>query len=119
MTIESVDEGPSDPERKNTADVTEDYIVEGSRIRASWYEAASPPASLSGMMFKIGAKLLCVKGTVRHVRGDHPTAPTAVALFIDPDPDPRWTGPTTKPSGCTCDHAHVLVNLQHVDRVES
>lgn len=93
------------------------YVTKGSRIRAQWFQAVDPPASLAGMQLKFGATKFDVVGIVRHVRGDHPTAPTQIRFYIDPVGD--WDGPTTRPPGCTCANAHVEVNPDHVIAEES
>ncbi len=88
-------------------------ITKGSRIRAQWMKAKmNPPSCLAGMQMKFGATSYDVTGVVRHVRGNHPTNPTVVRFFIDPDGD--WDGPTDRPDGCTCDREHVEVNPAHV-----
>lgn len=89
-------------------------IVKGTRIRAEWFQANKPPSSLSGMQLKFGVTKFAVTGTVRHVRGDHPTNPTEVHFYIDPEGE--WTGPTSTPPGCTCG-PHVMVKPQHVVEV--
>ncbi len=89
------------------------YIAKGDRIHAHWFGDAQPVA-LAGMMMKVQATEFSVVGVVRHVRGDHPTQPTHVRFYVDPDG--AWTGPTVRPHGCTCDHGHVEVDPKHVVR---
>lgn len=63
---------------------TPDYdIIKGSRIRAQWFEAKL--VSLAGVQDKIGAIPCVVVGTVRHIRGDHPTNPTTIRLYVESD----------------------------------
>lgn len=57
------------------------WITKGDRIVARWY--AAHPASLAGAQTKTAATERVVEGVVRHVRGDHPTDPTSVRLFIE------------------------------------
>ena len=59
------------------------YITKGTHIRAQWFDAKL--VSLAGMDMKTGATLRNVTGVVRHVRGDHPTAPTTVRIYIESD----------------------------------
>jgi hypothetical protein len=60
---------------------------------------------------KLVGDFVAVSGVVRHLRGDHPTEPKEVRVYIDPD-EPGL--PTKRPYGCTCDHEHVEVNLNHI-----
>ena len=60
------------------------YITKGSFIKAVWFEA-NPSASIAGMQPKVGATMQVVVGTVRHIRGDHPTRPTSVRLWVEPE----------------------------------
>jgi hypothetical protein len=92
-------------------------IVKGSRIRAQWFQAkTNPPACLAGAMMKFGATSYDVSGVIRHFRGDHPTSPTVIQIFIDPDPG--YDGPTTTPDGCTCGHPHVQIDPKHIVSVD-
>jgi hypothetical protein len=90
-------------------------IKKGSRIRADWIQVNDPPSSLAGCMPKFGASGRSVTGVVRHVRGDHPTTPTVIFVYVDPDGP--WDGPTVTPHGCTCDHKHVQVDPKHIVEV--
>jgi hypothetical protein len=58
-------------------------IVKGTRIRARWFDAKL--VSLSGVMPKVEATMREVTGTVRHIRGDHPTHPTVTRLYVEAD----------------------------------
>ena len=93
------------------------WIPKGARISASWFQANNPPSCLAGRQMKLGVTGLSVTGVIRHVRGDHPTHPTVVKLFVDPDPDCKWDGPLVTPYGCTCDHQHVEVSPDHITAV--
>ena len=83
-------------------------ITKGMRIRARWFEPYRP--SLAGDWPKTAARGREVEGIVCHVRGDHPTAPTQVRLFIDAP------GGDETPPGCTCG-PHVGVDPAHVVEV--
>lgn len=87
------------------------YVTKGARIRAEWFGEAKL-AALSGMQMKVTAVKREVVGVIRHFRGDHPTSPTVVRIYVDPDHE--WDGPTVRPEGCTCDHEHVEVNPDHI-----
>jgi len=89
-------------------------VKKGDRIEARWFGDGKPVA-LAGMQMKVQATEMAVTGTIRHFRGDHPTAPTVVRLYVDPEQP--WSGPTVRPHGCRCDHEHVEVDPQHVSRV--
>lgn len=78
-------------------------VVKGSRIRIRKYEAE--PACLAGVHMKLGARSYEAVGVVRHIRGDHPTNPTKVKVFIDSDIPVDI--PTVRPFGCTCAHEHI------------
>lgn len=83
------------------------FVRKGDWIRAQWLRATD--ACLAGCMPKVGAEGIDVSGIVRHVRGDHPTTPTTVRLYVDPDDGQG----TVTPPGCTCG-PHVEVNPDHV-----
>jgi hypothetical protein len=87
-------------------------IQKGDWIRAQWLtvrDIHGHPFSLAGVQDKRLATVGNVSGIVRHVRGDHPTAPTSVRLYIDPD---EGQG-TVTPPGCSCG-PHVEVDPVHV-----
>ena len=88
------------------------YIQKGDWIRARWILAKPLGSySLSSMQMKVAGDLIEITGTIKHFRGDHPTNPTMIRIYIDPD-EPGL--PTTKPEGCTCDHEHVEIDPKHV-----
>jgi hypothetical protein len=58
-------------------------VVKGHWIRAEWVQRTD--GSLSGSQVKVAAKLIVVQGIVRHIRGDHPTNPKSIRLFVEPD----------------------------------
>jgi hypothetical protein len=90
-------------------------VVKGTRIRAHWLRANNPPSCLAGMQLKFGATSCDVTGVVRHFRGDHPTEPTVIAIFIDPDGDCDL--PRVRPEGCSCEKPHVQVNPKWVTEI--
>ncbi len=85
-------------------------VVKGSRVRARWL--ATRHVGLAGAQVKFEGTWREVKGTVRHVRGDHPTAPTAVRLYLDAEGEAG----TVTPEGCTCG-PHIEVDPKHVVEV--
>lgn len=87
-----------------------DYIAKGARIRAQWLVPRI--VALAGVQLKFEATQREVVGVVRHVRGDHPTAPTVVKLYIDAEGE---RGDAT-PHGCTCG-PHTEVDPAHVVEV--
>jgi len=61
-------------------------IVKGTRVQIRVFVAQPFGShSLAGMMLKVSARQVEFSGTVRHVRGDHPTVPTKFALWVEPD----------------------------------
>lgn len=84
------------------------FVTKGDRIRARWFKPKPLGSySIAGFQPKLVGDLIEVTGTVRHVRGDHPTHPTVVRFYIDPDQEGL---PTMRPPGCTCDKEHVEVD---------
>lgn len=86
-------------------------ITKGTRIRVQSMTAYLP--CLAGMQMKFGVKTQDFTGVVRHVRGDHPTNPTQIRFYVDPDGDAKDFN-LTRPPGCTCASAHVDVDPKHV-----
>ncbi len=41
--------------------------------------------SLAGVQMKLAAREVELTGRIAHVRGDHPTAPTSIGVWIEPD----------------------------------
>lgn len=62
-------------------------IKKGDRVRAEWLTANG--ASLAGMQPKFGATATVVEGVVTHIRGDHPTEPTTIRIWVQPDEGPE------------------------------
>lgn len=62
-------------------------INKGSRVHAQVFEV-QPMACLAGAQMKVAAKSRVICGTVTHVWGDHPTAPTKYEICIKPDGEP-------------------------------
>lgn len=85
-------------------------IKKGDRIEARWFRSEGK-GPLPGTL---ALTELTVRGRIRHLRGDHPTVPSVIRLYVDPEGP--WEGTTTRPHGCTCPHEHVEVNPEHVIR---
>jgi len=65
--------------------VTVTYITKGTTVRVT--RLLLQPIgtySLSGSQMKLAARSQTFEGIVRHVRGNHPTAPTSTALWVEP-----------------------------------
>jgi len=61
----------------------DEMITKGDWIQAEWLEPQE--AGLSGSALKFAAEGKRVSGIVRHIRGDHPSNPTSIRLFVEPD----------------------------------
>ena len=61
-------------------------LVKSMCVRAEWFEARPFDAvSLAGVQLKVAANPKVVEGTVAHIRGDHPTSPRSVGVWISTD----------------------------------
>lgn len=61
-------------------------LTKGMLVRAEWLEALPVGnVSLSGVQMKTGATMKIVVGVVTHIRGNHPTMPTSVGVWIRTD----------------------------------
>ena len=58
-------------------------VTKGDWVRARWMQPYR--ASVAGAQPKFCARQHNVSGIVRHVRGDHPTNPTSVRLWVEPE----------------------------------
>lgn len=59
------------------------WITKGMRVRARWQE--TDVVALAGETMKFQVSGGDVTGVVMHIRGDHPTQPTSIRLWILPD----------------------------------
>ena len=82
-------------------------IHKGTRIRARWFRADL--VGLAGLQAKMGLTPVEFTGTVRHVRVDHPTAPTVTWLFVEPDAPDEHAKPCA-----TCGVLEIRVDPKHV-----
>jgi len=95
------------------------YITKGTRIHAKWLVAqTNPPASLAGFQMKFGASEVEVIGTCVHFRGDHPTNPTEVRIYIDVEGDLPPAVKKVVPVGCTHPGGHVEIREAWILGVE-
>lgn len=61
-------------------------LNKGDRVRARWFVAQTePPVALAGVQMKFQANEREVVGVITHIRGDHPTNPTSIGVWIQPD----------------------------------
>lgn len=101
-------------ERLGTAEATV-QIQKGTRIHAEW--SHSRMVGLAGVQMKLGATKVALTGVVRHIRGDHPTNPTAIRFFVDPDHD-DGSFEKLKVELCpSCGHPHIVVRPEWVLQV--
>lgn len=93
-------------------------VNKGDRIRAAHSEARMVALAGAQLKFEVnGSDLL---GTVRHIRGDHPTHPNpaSVTVLIDPDPGHWVSGPPWLGVSCgACATRHVQIPLAHIREV--
>jgi hypothetical protein len=69
-------------------------ISKGMRVRAEWIDTKL--VALAGVQMKAEGTRRFVEGVVTHVRGDHPTNPTKIGIWVQPDEgdevvvNPEW-----------------------------
>lgn len=95
-------------------------IYKGDWVWARWMDVTN--GGLSGSQVKFAATERIVTGIVKHIRGDHPTNPTSIRLFVEPDTggpevevDPKYVRdirPKNSPLN-QCEHT----NMQSTDGV--
>jgi len=68
------------------------FVTKGTRVRVSRLLLNDPPSALAGAQLKFGAKQQEFVGIVRHVRGDHPTQPTTVGFWVEPEENAEALG---------------------------
>lgn len=62
----------------------ESQILKGDWIRAEWFQTLGSEGT-TGSQMKVKAQQFRVQGVVKHIRGDHPTHPTSIRLYVEPD----------------------------------
>lgn len=77
-------------------------LHKGTRIRACWLHEYP-----SGYATEVD-----LTGTCRHFRGDDPTNPTTIRIYVEPDGDVPDCIPRTRPYGCTCPGHDLLVEVR-------
>jgi hypothetical protein len=88
------------------------YITKGSRVRSTWLQAKPfGTFSLAGHQMKAAVESVVIVGTCRHFRGDDPTNPTAVRVYVEPEGDVPDIVPRTRPYGCECEGHDRLVEI--------
>ena len=92
-------------------------ITKGSRVRATWLQAKPIGSfSLAGMQMKVAAETVTIVGVCRHFRGNDPTNPTQVRVYVEPEGDvPDWL-PRTRPFGCEREGHDKLIEI-NPDRI--
>lgn len=96
-------------------DKTRVAFNKGDRVRAQWYQAQTSGFSLAGMQLKFLASARVLVGRVAHVRGNHPTQPTEIRVYLDPE-EP-YDGPMVTLEGCTCGRQHVELQPAWIQEV--
>lgn len=91
------------------------YVTKGTKIRARWFGGAQPVA-LSGVQMKLQVTEFVVEGTVRHLRGNDPVAPTQIELYIEPSGHVPQGVRRGRAPGCSCEgHDQlVVINGDHI-----
>jgi hypothetical protein len=69
---------------------------------------------LAGASLKLELDVETFPATVRHVRGDDPTAPTTIRFYIDAEERTVEALPRVRPVGCTCSAEHVELRPEDV-----
>jgi hypothetical protein len=87
----------------------------GDRVRAQWFAAQT--VGLAGVQMKFGASAMVLVGTIKHIRANHPTMPTEIRVYVDPDPNEPYEGEKVVLEGCTCGHPHVELRPQWIQEV--
>ena len=102
---------------KSVGEEREVLLVRGDKVTARWFYRPRL-VGLAGTQMKVSAREVTVTGTVAHVRGNHLTEPTMVALFVTLDHElPEGMEEFHVPD-CSCGTTHVLVNPDHVIDVQ-
>jgi hypothetical protein len=66
-------------------------VMKGTRVRVEYFKA-NEDAALAGGQMKLEAELHQFEGTLRHIRGDHPTHPRRIGFWVQPDSDAEKYG---------------------------
>jgi hypothetical protein len=66
------------------------WLEKGNRVLVKEWKVR--PVPLTGMQMKFGADVKQFTGTVRHIRSDHPTEPTTIHVWVEPDDNPEGLG---------------------------
>ncbi len=95
-------------------------ITKGDRIHVEWFQAQEFGTwSLAGFQEKTTGQFVSVIGTCVHFRGDHPTNPTKIRIYIDVE---EGTLPDSvelvKPYGCTHEKGHLEIREEWIKGIE-
>lgn len=96
-------------------------IAKGSKVHVEFF-ASKPLGSFSvaGVQLKTTGAMVNVNGTCAHFRGDHPTTPKEVRVYIDVTEGelPEHVD-LVKPYGCMHKKGHLEVRIEWIKGVES
>lgn len=96
------------------------YITKGSRVHAQWFKPqVNPPASLSGVQFKLSGQFVNVVGRCVHFRGDDPVNPKEIRMYIDPEGVLPEGVEKVVPHGCTHEGGHVQIREEWIKGIET
>ncbi len=88
------------------------WIEKGTRVRARWFKPKELGTwSLTGFQMKLTGNFVEITGTVRHIRGDHPTEPKEVMFYVEPEGEVPAEVTRKRPFGCTCEGHDKLVEV--------
>lgn len=96
------------------------FMTKGTRVHATWFNPQlNPPASLSGMQFKLSGTMISIVGKCAHFRGDHPTDPKNIRIYLDIEGALPDSLKKVIPHGCTHEEGHVEIREEWVRGIET
>ena len=60
-------------------------LIKGDRVRARWFQVDNPSGALAGVQTKFTGTHKIVEGVVTHIRGDSPSNPQSIHVWVQPD----------------------------------
>lgn len=96
------------------------YITKGVKVHVEFFSSKELGTySLSGFQPKVTGLFVSVAGPCVHFRGDHPTHPTQVKIFIDVTEGELPEGvELVKPFGCTHEKGHLEIREEWIKAIE-
>lgn len=89
------------------------YITKGTHILAQWFQSKPLGTfSLAGVQMKTTGSFVEISGTCRHFRGDDPTNPKEIRIYVEPGGDINPSIQRTRPFGCACPGHDNLVEIK-------